>query len=375
MLDVLIAGAGPAGTIAATILARAGARVVVFDRARFPRPKLCGDTLNPGALAVLDRLGLACATGGSIPLAGMIVTGDEGVRVEARYAVCGRAIGRRELDAALVMAAAGAGARIEQGVLVQGPIVDSSGHEPEVAGLVVKGRDARSLRVTARLVIAADGRYSRVARALGLSRSAARPRRWAIGGYFENVGGMTAFGEMHVRAAHYLGVAPLPNRVTNACFVTPVPDGRSPKDLLISALLGDAQLRDRFADARMIAEPICLGPLAVDCDVAGAPGLLLAGDASGFVDPMTGDGLRFALRGAELAAGEALHALEHGTASAHLRLLAVRRREFSAKWRFNRTMRWLVAYPGTVRAARYGAAVLPQLLRHAIRYAGDVDAA
>ncbi len=376
MLDVLIAGAGPAGAIAATILARAGARVLVFDRAEFPRQKLCGDTLNPGALAVLDRLGLECATGGSLPLAGMIVTGDEGVRVEGRYdSVCGRALGRRELDGALVMAAAGAGARIEQGVLVQGAIVDSSGHEPEIAGLAVKGRDARSLHVTARLVIAADGRYSRVARGLGLSRSAVRPRRWAVGGYFENVSSMTAFGEMHVRAGHYLGVAPLPNRVTNACLVTPTLDGRSPKDLLIAALLGDAQLRGRFADARMIAEPICLGPLAVDCDVAGAPGLLLAGDASGFVDPMTGDGLRFALRGAELAAGEALHALEHGTASAHVRLLAARRREFSAKWRFNRTMRWLVGYPGTVRAAGYGAAVLPQLLRHAIRYAGDIHAA
>jgi flavin-dependent dehydrogenase len=376
MLDVLIAGAGPAGAIAATILARAGARVLVLDRAQFPRAKLCGDTLNPGALAVLERLGLECATGGSLPLEGMIVTGDEGVRVEGRYdSVCGRALGRRELDAALVMAAAGAGACIEQGVLVRGPIVDSSAHQPEIVGLGIKGRDGRSLRVTARIVIAADGRYSRVARALRLSRSAVRPRRWAVGAYFENVGGMTPFGEMHVRGGHYLGVAPLPNNVTNACLVTPKPDGRTPENLLMAALLGDAQLRDRFADARMIAEPICMGPLAVDCDVAGAPRLLLAGDASGFVDPMTGDGLRFALRGAELAAGEALHALEHGTASAHLRLMVARRREFSAKWRFNRTMRWLVGYPGTVRVAGYGAAVLPQLLRHAIRYAGDVHAA
>ena len=58
MHDVVIAGAGPAGAIAATVLARAGARVLVLDRARFPRDKLCGDTLNPGALAILARLGL-----------------------------------------------------------------------------------------------------------------------------------------------------------------------------------------------------------------------------------------------------------------------------------------------------------------------------
>ena len=144
--DVLIAGAGPAGAIAATVLARAGARVLVLDRARFPRQKLCGDTLNPGALALLERLGLHAATGGSLPLSGMIVTGTDGVRVEGRYGgVCGEAIGRREFDAALVMAAAGAGAQIEQGVLVQGAAVDTSGHAPRVTGVVYNGRTAGRL--------------------------------------------------------------------------------------------------------------------------------------------------------------------------------------------------------------------------------------
>ena len=376
MHDVLIAGAGPAGAIAATILARAGARVLVLDRARFPRAKLCGDTLNPGALTVLARLGLECAVGGALPLAGMIVTGDDDVRVEGRYGdVCGQAIGRREFDAALVMAAAGAGARVDQGVLVQEPIIDTSGDVVRVTGLAVRGGDGTSRRITAPIVIAADGRYSRVARALHLSRSTLRPRRWAIGAYFENVGAMTRFGEMHVRATHYIGVAPLPGSLTNACVVTPTPGGQPPAELLSATLRADSQLRDRFAQARMVSPAICLGPLGVDCDGAGVPGLLLAGDAAGFVDPMTGDGLRFAMRGAELAAHEALHALEHGTASAHLRLLAARRREFAAKWRFNRTMRWLVGYPGTVRAARYGAVCLPQLLQRAIRYAGDVHAA
>jgi flavin-dependent dehydrogenase len=376
MLDVVIAGGGPAGAIAATVLARAGARVLVLERARFPRSKLCGDTLNPGAFAVLERLGLESATGPSIPLAGMIVTGDDGIRVEGRYeGVSGRSIARRDLDWALLMAAAGAGARIEQDVLVQGPLIDSSGHDVGVAGVMIKGADGRPLRMPARVVIAADGRYSRVARALGLSRSAARPRRWAIGGYFENVDGMSAFGEMHVRMTHYMGVAPLPNGVTNACVVTPAPRGRSIADFLTTTLRSDPQLCGRFASARMISEATCLGPLAVDCSVAGAPGLLLAGDAAGFVDPMTGDGLRFALRGAELAARQALHALEHGFGSAHARLRSARRREFAAKWRFNRTVRWLVTSPRTVRAAGYGATVLPRLLQHAIRYAGDVDAA
>ena len=62
--DVLVVGAGPAGAIAALVLARAGVRVRVLDRARFPRFKLCGDSVNPGALAILSRLGLDAAVEG-----------------------------------------------------------------------------------------------------------------------------------------------------------------------------------------------------------------------------------------------------------------------------------------------------------------------
>jgi flavin-dependent dehydrogenase len=376
LFDVLIAGAGPAGAVAATLLARGGARVLVLDRARFPRDKLCGDTLNPGALGVLARLGLDAAAAGALRLDGMMVTGAGGVRVVGRYdAVSGRALVRRTFDAALVSAAAAAGARVEEGVLVDGAVTDTSASVPSVAGLVIKGKDGRPLRIAAPVVIAADGRYSRVARALGLSRAARRPRRWAIGAYFHDVAGLTSLGEMHVRHSHYIGVAPLPGGLTNACVVLPNPSGRSMRELLLAALRSDTQLRDRFAAARMVGEPVCLGPLAVDCDRAGMPGLLLAGDAGGFVDPMTGDGLRFALRGGELAALEALRALAHGSADAHLRLLAARRREFAHKWRFNRSLRTLVAFPGAVRAAGYGAMVAPALLQRIIRYAGDLHAA
>jgi flavin-dependent dehydrogenase len=375
MTDVVIAGAGPAGAIAATILARAGVRVLLLDRARFPRPKLCGDTINPGTYAILRRLGLEAVAARAMPIDGMILTGAGRVRIEGRYGdACGYSISRTDLDLALVTAAAGAGARIEQETLVDGPIVDTS-RDASVSGVIVKGRNGKPLRLPARVTIAADGRYSRVARALGLSRSPRRPRRWAIGSYFQDVGSMSAFGEMHVRRGHYLGVAPLPGGITNACVVTPVPGRAKPAAILMDALLQDPLLRDRFTHARMVVEPTSLGPLAVECCSGGMPGLLLAGDAAGFVDPMTGDGLRFAMRGAELAALEALHALEHGNADAHVRLLAARRREFAAKWRFNRTMRWMVEDRRTIRLAEIGAGVVPSMFRHAIRYAGDVQAA
>jgi 2-polyprenyl-6-methoxyphenol hydroxylase-like FAD-dependent oxidoreductase len=170
MTDVVIAGAGPAGAIAATLLARAGVHVLVLDRARFPRPKLCGDTINPGTYAILRRLGLEAVTARAMPIDGMILTGAGNVRIEGRYGdACGYSISRTDLDLALVTAAAGAGARIEQETLVDGPIVDTS-RGASVAGVIVKGRSGKPLRLPARVTIAADGRYSRVARAVGLSR-------------------------------------------------------------------------------------------------------------------------------------------------------------------------------------------------------------
>ena len=101
MHDVLIVGAGPAGAIAGLVLARAGARVRIVDRASFPRDKLCGDTVNPGTLARLQALGVAgeiVARG--LCVKGMVVTGEGGVSVEGRYTagIDGRAIVRRDLD-------------------------------------------------------------------------------------------------------------------------------------------------------------------------------------------------------------------------------------------------------------------------------------
>ena len=118
-----------------------------------------------------------------------------------------------------------------------------------------------------------------------------------------------------------------------------------------------------------------LGPLAIDGRAAGVPGLLLAGDAAGFVDPMTGDGLRFTIRGAEMAAEEALRVLEHGWGDAHLRLKMRRAREFSGKWRFNRALRGLFGSPSRVSAAEHAASLAPWLAEHAIRYAADLGAA
>jgi flavin-dependent dehydrogenase len=385
MLDVLIVGAGPAGSVAGAILARAGADVSIVDRATFPRDKLCGDTVNPGTLARLRWLNLATGIDElSLRVDGMQVTGERGVTIEGRYpdGLSGRALTRRDLDWLLLQQAMAAGCQFEPGVTVRRAIVDAHRQAPSVGGAVV-GAGGHESPMAARVTIAADGRHSTIAFQFGLARHPLRPRRWAIGAYFENflpgtVSKLT-LGEMHVRRGHYIGVAPVPGGLTNVCLVKPsfAGDGTlgDPASALTRALAGDPLLRDRAAGARLAGSPLVLGPLAVDVRDAAIDGLLLAGDAAGFIDPMTGDGLRFATYGGELAAAAALQALTHGWAGVHRRLTAERRLAFRAKWRFNRALRALVASPRAIDAAALSARIAPSVFRSVIARAGDCSAA
>ncbi len=377
--DVLVIGAGPAGAVAATVLARAGVRVCLVDRARFPRPKLCGDTLNPGALAVLRRLGMAAVIDeAALPLEGMRVTGD-GVTVEARYpdGLRGASLPRAQMDHALVQAAVAAGVEFREGVTARGPVLRDSHNGRIVAGVSCSGDAGANSEWLAPVTIAADGRRSALAFALGLARHPRTPRRWAIGTCASGVDGLAPFGEMHIRAGHYIGIAPLPGGLANVCIVRPAAGGdgalQHPQQVLADALASEPMLHERVARAEFLAPPMVLGPLAVDrVDEATVPdGLLLAGDAAGFIDPMTGDGLRFAVRGGELAALSALRALEHGWAGVHASLEAVRRQEFQGKWRFNRILRGLVGSTTGVRGATIGGRVAPGLVRALIRHASD----
>ena len=376
MVEVLISGGGPAGACAAIVLARHGARVLLVERATFPRAKLCGDTLNPGAIACLRDLGVADdALRASLPLRGMVVEG-EGVEVRADYpaGLAGAAIARRDLDAALLEAASAAGAKVQTGVRVVAPMLDEGARET-VRGAVLDVSGSQ-VRMPAGVTIAADGRRSPLALALELSRHPPAPRRWAIGAYFEGVDGLGPRGEMHVRRDRYIGLAPLPGGLTNACVVAPgQPEMRAPREFLQRTLARDPVLARRFARAKLTTGVTSLGPLAVDATRAGVPGLLLAGDAAGFVDPMTGDGLRLAIRGGVLAAHTALAMLEQPHLRGEERLAQLRSREFGHKLRLNRLLRLLVGHSAGVRGGAVAARLVPALVRHLVVLAGDVNVA
>ena len=229
----------------------------------------------------------------------MIVTGERGVRVRA-------ALRRRRARARDPAADArrgagqrrgrGRGARRGRGAGARTARVRAAA----CAGSIMAGRDGRDVRVPAPLVIAADGRRSRLA-------VAARPRAPAAPSaplgdrrlLRERRRRDAPFGEMHVRRGRYLGIAPraVAAAPMSAWWCLPRRAGRTRRAepaLLRRRSTAIRTLRERFADARMTTAPVVLGPLAVDAAAPGAPGLLLAGDAAGFIDPMTGDGLRFA---------------------------------------------------------------------------------
>lgn len=376
MADVVIAGGGPAGALSACLLARRGFRVTVVDRARFPRPKLCGDTVNPGALALLARhFDLTPICSRSLSIRGMLLSGPGGTRVCGEYGggVCGLGVTRDVLDEWLLAQAVHAGARLVEATRVAAPALDRAGR---VRGVIARASGGTTT-LAAPLTLGADGHRSTLGRALGLVRTVRGPRRWAVGAYFDGVRGLGPVGEMHVRTGHYIGVAPGADGRANACLVrTPAPGEAwsRPADLLREALAADEDLASRFRHARMVTRPIVLGPLAVETPVPGSPGLLLLGDAAGFVDPMTGDGIHLALQSAEIAADVAVEVLAGrlDPSVAHVPYARALHRRLAAKRRVNRALRSLVGAPGAVRTAALGARLWPGAFRSIIRYAGDV---
>jgi len=379
--DVIVVGAGPAGASVAALLALQGRDVLVLDRARFPRDKTCGEAVSPRAWPVLETIGAApwIRAEGPHPLRGMILTSSDGTRFAGRYPqeqLPGFALRRLVLDAALVRAARARGACVHEGVRVTGLLRE----EGRAAGVEAVGPDGEPLRIEARVVVGADGRQSVVARDLRLRRSH-RMRRFAVRGHWDGMQGLVDSGEMHVVPGGYCGIAPLSATLANVAFVLDRREMGTAAGDVRGFYLQELQARfprvaERLAGARLVEPPRAIGPLAVTARGVSAPGAVLVGDAAGFYDPFTGEGVTLALRSAELAAEaiDAALATAPGHAGADRALLGYARARHDAtrdKFRFNRLLQVAVGWPDAGNVVARQLARRPDLADRLVGIAGD----
>jgi geranylgeranyl reductase family protein len=316
--DVVIVGAGPAGAAAAIALAEAGRRVVLLDKATFPRDKICGDGVTAGALRLLEQLGVRPeAVASWTPVHDIHLGGPTGrmttfplPKGQGAYAVITRRI---DLDAAIVDRARAAGAAVVEGAEVVG-----AEDRPDRITLTL----ADGSTCTAPYAIAADGMWSPMRKLLGT----------ALPGYL---------GEWHAFRQYFTDVGPKakdlwvwfePDLLPGYAWSFPLPDGRAnvgfgiqrgakvttrqmkalwPELLArphIAAVLGP----DAVPEARHQAWPI---PARVDEVTLAAGRVLWVGDAAAATDPMTGEGIGQALQTGLMAVDAVLAGGPHDPAA------------------------------------------------------------
>ncbi|TAM89183.1 NAD(P)/FAD-dependent oxidoreductase [bacterium] len=310
--DVVIAGAGPAGSALALRLARAGVKVRVVERSVFPRTKVCGEYLSPGALRELETLGLGKRIAAhAAPCHGIRLYAARGDPLALAFKD-GEALAleRCVLDAVLLEAACAAGAFHER-ARVEGVIVEHG----RATGLRVREPSGLLSERRGRVVVGADGIGSVVARRLGLAREVcAADERFALGGHIRSAA-LDGWISMFAGAGAYFAVNPLGGERANVMLVL--------RQREIAAWGGCVDVCARQRIARLVGEraPLTLfpadgrrmavGPLRQRVRRPDAPGALLVGDAAGFLDPFTGQGVWMALEGARHAADAILGVL-HG---------------------------------------------------------------
>lgn len=280
MTEVLICGAGIAGSALAIALARQGRDVLLLDRASFPREKACGEGLMPAGVAALDRLGVQVK---GAPFRGVRYHYEDRV-VQGEFPGGGHGLGirRLHLDAALFDAARACICTLTN-MPVEAPLMDGG----RVVGVLAGGQEFR-----ARLTVGADGANSVLRHKLGWDAS--KPsRRYGLRRHYRS------------STSEWVDVFLSGDQET---YITPLPDSE-----VLVASLGESPAF--VSKLKPIDEPLGAAPLTVRARRRVAPGCVLLGDAAGNCDPITGSGMSQALLSAELLAryiqrGESLEAFD-----------------------------------------------------------------
>ncbi|MEU8044549.1 geranylgeranyl reductase family protein [Micromonospora echinofusca] len=335
--DVVVVGAGPAGSAAALAARRAGASVLLLDRSDFPRDKACGDGIAAHALDVLDELGVPDAVAGYAPLPALRLVGPGGGTVARALPRPAYTVPRKVFDARLVAAAVAAGARLRRHTVRHVEVRDDR--------VVLDGG------LAARAVVGADGAGSVLRRALGHRPNPDRHLALAIRGYAPALTG----------PPEQLIVTSAPRWPAYA-WSFPIGDGRANVgygEVLRGEPLSRAHLVDRLGALLPGTDPATVTdlrahhlPLSTHRPAPGQGRLLLAGDALSLINPFTGEGIFYALLSGALAGAAAAGSPEQ----AARRYAATLRRRLGTHLRHSSVAAWLArrrqVVDAAVRAAR-----------------------
>lgn len=324
--DVIVVGAGPAGAATAAHMCRLGLSVVLLDRKRFPRDKVCGDLVGPVALAELTGLGLDrrldyAATNvvqrAAVAVGGTMLHTSPLPRV-AGLPAFGRVIPRLELDGWIVDAARAAGASIREGWGASAIELDRDG----VTVTAIEG--SSSERIRARLLIGADGSNSRVAERLR-GRPVDKQRRMiAVRAYYDGVEGPSDRADLYFSDRSFPGyfwIFPTGEGRANVGIGTVLrtapPSTDHLRDLLLGLVRGDRAVANRLGAARLEGKVVGWPLSTFDhrLPIVGDR-MILVGDAAGLINPLNGEGIQYALVSGRWAAHVASQAIREGDCSA-----------------------------------------------------------
>jgi flavin-dependent dehydrogenase len=324
--DLVVLGAGPAGSLTALVAARAGLSVVVIDKSTFPRPKICGDCVNPRSWALWRRLGLEEGFS-RLPhhrIKSLRLSHDFRDPVEFPMKDDGeeeRAVSREILDQWLKDEARIAGVEYQTGTvpLSLGPDQTLTCDRGQFRG---------------RILVGADGRNSWLARAAGLNRPGRRCRRIA---WQTSLPGSVAGDAVHMSffKEGYFGLARNNAATANLCMV-----------LREGSETTAQEVAERYFPGCGPREWRSTNPINRAPSIAAEKNILLVGDAARVVEPFTGEGIYLALSSGELAGKMAVEAIQKGDDAS----LAMSYRKAHAKlyqnlsWQ-NPLTRWLGSHP------------------------------